>query len=117
MSRVKRGFKARRRRNRVMKNAKGFFGSRSRLFRVAQVAVMHSLVDAYKGRRLRKRYIRGLWITRIGAAAKQRGTSYSRLIGGLNKAGVQLDRKILADLAVIDPAGFTAVVKLASAIK
>jgi large subunit ribosomal protein L20 len=114
MSRVKRGFKARKRRNRVLKQAKGFFGSRSRLFRVAQVAVMHSMVDAYKGRKLRKRDMRGLWITRISAAAKQRGLSYSRLIGGLNKAGVVLDRKILADLAVADPDGFTAVTKTAA---
>ncbi len=113
MARVKRGFKARRRRNRVLKQAKGFFGSRSRLFRVAQVAVMHSMSDAYKGRKLRKRDMRRLWITRIGAAAKQRGTNYSRMMGGLAKAGVALDRKILSDLALSDPEGFTAVAEMA----
>lgn len=113
MARVKRGFKARRRRNRILKQAKGFFGSRSRLFRVAHVAVMHSMADAYVGRRLRKRDIRRLWITRINAAAKNRGTSYSRLMGGLGKAGVTLDRKILADLAVVDPDGFTAIAEVA----
>ncbi|MCP4605443.1 MAG: 50S ribosomal protein L20 [Proteobacteria bacterium] len=112
MARVKRGFKARRRRNRVLKQAKGFFGSRSRLFRVAEIAVMHSHCDAYKGRRLRKRNMRRLWITRIGAAAKQHGTNYSRLIGSLTKAGVTLNRKILADLAIADPSGFTAIVEI-----
>ncbi len=117
MARVKRGFKARRRRNRVLKKAKGFFGSRSRLFRVAQVAVMHSLTDSYIGRKQRKRVMRRLWITRIGAAAKQRGTNYSRLIGGLTKAGVILDRKILADLAISDPNGFTAVAEIATGTK
>jgi len=113
MARVKRGFKARRRRNRVMKQAKGFFGSRSRLYRIANVAVMHSLYDAYKGRKLRKRDMRRLWITRIGAAARLNGTSYSRLMGGLGKAGVILDRKILADIAVADPNGFSFVAKVA----
>ncbi len=113
MARVKRGYKARRRRNRVLKQAKGFFGSRSRLYRVANVAVMHAMSDAYKGRRLKKRNMRRLWITRIGAAAKQRGTNYSRFMGGLKKAGVVLDRKILADLAVADPSGFTKVAEIA----
>lgn len=113
MARVKRGFKARRRRRRVIRQAQGFFGSRSRLFRVADIAVMHSLTDAYQGRKLRKRDMRRLWITRIGAAARQRGTSYSSLIGGLSRAGVVLDRKILADLAVADPGGFSAVVHVA----
>jgi large subunit ribosomal protein L20 len=117
MSRVKRGFKARRRRNRVLKQAKGFFGSRSRLFKVANVAVMHSLTDAYRGRKLRKRDMRRLWITRIGAAARQQGINYSRLMGGLNKAGVVLDRKILAHLAVVDPEGFTAIAKIAQSAK
>jgi large subunit ribosomal protein L20 len=113
MARVKRGFKARRRRNRILKQAKGFFGSRSRLFKVAQVAVMHALSDAYTGRKLRKRDMRRLWITRIGAAAKLNGTSYSRFIGGLSKAGITLDRKILADLAVADPSSFTKIAEIA----
>lgn len=117
MARVKRGFKARRRRNRVMKQAKGFFGSRSRLFRVAQVAVMHSLTDAYIGRKLRKRDMRRLWITRIGAAARLRGINYSRLMGGLKNVGVDLNRKILADLAITDPDGFTALAEMAQETK
>ena len=112
MARVKRGFKARRRRNKILKQAKGFFGSRSRLFRVAKIAVMHSMRDAYIGRKLRKRDMRRLWITRIGAAAKQNGTNYSRLMGGLSKAGVELNRKILAELAVADPSAFKAVAEL-----
>jgi large subunit ribosomal protein L20 len=113
MARVKRGFKARRRRKRILKQAKGFFGSRSKLFRVAKVAVMHAMKDAYVGRKLRKRDMRRLWITRIGAAAKLNGTNYSRMMGGLTKAGVILDRKILADIAVSDPMGFTAVTEVA----
>jgi large subunit ribosomal protein L20 len=115
MPRVKRGFKARRRRNRVFKHAKGFFGSRGRLFKVAKTSVMHAWRDAYIGRRLRKRDMRGLWITRINAAARQHSLSYSRLMDGLRKANVALDRKILADLAVSDPAGFAAVADLARA--
>lgn len=115
MARVKRGFKARKRRNRVMKAAKGFFGSRSRLFKTTKVAVMHAWKDAYIGRKLRKRDMRRLWITRIGAAARLNGLSYSRMIGGLNKAGVALDRKVLADIAVADPEGFAAVARLAGA--
>lgn len=117
MSRVKRGYKARRRRNRVLKHAKGFFGSRSRLYRVAKIAVMHAWRDAYIGRRLRKRDMRRLWITRIGAASRQNGISYSKLIGGLHRANVKLDRKILAGLAVDDPEGFAAVAALAREAK
>ena len=112
MSRVKRGFKARRRRNRILKQAKGFFGSRSRSYKSAKVAVMHSLQDAYKGRRLRKRDMRGLWIQRINAAARINGLNYSRLMGGLARADVGLNRKILADLAISDPGAFSAVVEL-----
>jgi large subunit ribosomal protein L20 len=96
-----------------LKQAKGFFGSRGRLFKVARVAVMHALYDAYKCRRIYKRDMRQLWITRIGAAACGEGISYSRLIGGLKKANVELDRKILADLAVSDPGAFSAVTKIA----
>jgi large subunit ribosomal protein L20 len=113
MPRVKRGFKARRRRKRVLKQAKGFFGSRSRLYRVSVIAVMHAWRDAYIGRRRKKRDFRRLWITRIGAAARQNGLSYSKMMGGLKQANVALDRKILADLAIADPEGFAAVVELA----
>lgn len=113
MARVKRGFKARRRRNRVLKRAKGFFGSRSRLYKVAAVAVMHSLADSYIGRKLKKRNMRRLWITRIGAATRARGMSYSKFVGGLKKAGVELDRKVLADLAIADPDGFSVITKMA----
>ncbi len=112
MARVKRGFKARRRRNRILKQAKDFVGSGPRLFTSAKGAVMHSVKDAYVGRKLRKRDMRRLWITRIGAAAKINGINYSRLMGGLTKAGVELNRKILADLAVADPAAFKAVAEL-----
>jgi large subunit ribosomal protein L20 len=114
MARVKRGLKARRRRKKIIRRAKGFFGSRSRLFTISRVAVMHAWRDAYIGRRLRKRDMRRLWITRIGAAARQNGTSYSKLIGGLKKARVELDRKILADIAVADPEAFSAVVSVAA---
>jgi large subunit ribosomal protein L20 len=111
--RVKRGFKARRRRNRILKHAEGYFGSRSRLYRQAVEVVHHGWQYAYKHRKERKREFRALWISRIGAAAKMNGTSYSRLVHGLGKAKVVLDRKILADIAVRDPVGFTAVCKLA----
>jgi large subunit ribosomal protein L20 len=117
MSRVKKGFKARRRRNRVFKQAKGFFGSRSRLFKVTKMAVLHAWKDAYVGRKLRKRDMRGLWITRINAGARLHGLSYSKMIGGLKKAKIALDRKILADLAVADPEGFAKVAALARGAK
>lgn len=113
MARVKRGFKARRRRNRVFKAAKGFFGSRNRLFKVSKVAVMHAWKDAYISRRLRKRDMRRLWITRINAAARMNGLSYSKMIGGLTKASVGIDRKILSDIAIADPEGFTAIAAIA----
>ncbi|OKY74408.1 MAG: 50S ribosomal protein L20 [Desulfobulbaceae bacterium DB1] len=114
MPRVTRGFKARRRRNRVLKLAKGFVGARSRLFRTATETVDRALCYAYRDRRAKKRDFRRLWIVRIGAAAEQNGTSYSRLIGGLKNAGVELDRKVLSNLAILDPNAFTAVAKLAS---
>ena len=115
MPRAKRGFKARRRRNRIMKAAKGFHSARSRLFAYAKEVVMKSWVYAYAHRRLRKRDFRRLWIARINAAARQNGTSYSRLMHSLKVSKVDLDRKILADLAVADPAGFGAVVAGAKA--
>ena len=113
MARVTRGFKARRRRNKVLKLAKGFRGGRHRLYRSATEAVDRALNYAYRDRRNKKREFRSLWIARISAAAKQNGTSYSRLMGGLKKAGVELDRKVLSNMAILDPNAFTQVVKLA----
>jgi large subunit ribosomal protein L20 len=110
MPRAKRGFKARRRRNRILKAAKGFHSARSRLFAYAKEVVMKSWVYAYAHRRLRKRDFRRLWIARINAGARMNGTSYSRLMHSLKLSNIALDRKILADLAVSDPAGFGAVV-------
>ena len=114
MPRVRRGFKARRRRNRVLKLAKGFRGGRHRLYRTATEAVDRALCYAYRDRRTKKRDFRRLWIVRIGAAAKANNTSYSRLMGGLKKANVELDRKVLANMAILDPQAFSEVVKLAS---
>ena len=113
MARVTRGFKARRRRNKVLKLAKGFRGGRSRLYKTATEAVDRALSYAYRDRRNRKRDFRRLWITRINAAAKQNGTSYSQLMGGLKKSGVELDRKVLSNMAILDPNSFSQVVKLA----
>ena len=113
MARVTRGFKARRRRNKVLKLAKGFRGGRHRLYKTATEAVDRALSYAYRDRRNKKRNFRRLWIARIGAAAKQNGTSYSKLMGGLKKAGVELDRKVLSNMAILDPNGFSQVVKLA----
>jgi large subunit ribosomal protein L20 len=113
MPRVKRGFKARRRRNRVLKHAKGFYSARSRQFRDAVEQVHRAWADSYAHRKLKKREFRRLWIARISAAAKLNGISYSKLMGGLKGKGVELDRKVLADIAVSDPGGFTAVVEAA----
>lgn len=113
MSRVKRGFKARRRRNKVLKEAKGFTGGRRKLYRTATESVDRALKFAYRDRKVRKREFRKLWIVRINAAVREHGLNYSRFIDGLNKAQVALDRKVLADLAVSDPAGFAAVANLA----
>jgi large subunit ribosomal protein L20 len=113
MPRVTRGFKARRRRNKVLKLAKGYRGGRSRLYRTATEAVDRALCYAYRDRRNKKRNFRRLWITRINAAAHLNDTSYSRLMNGLQKAGIELDRKVLSNLAIVDPAAFTEVVKAA----
>ena len=113
MPRAKRGFKARRRRNRILKHASGFHSARSRLYAYAKEVVMKAWVYAYAHRRRRKRDFRRLWITRINAAARTNGTSYSRLMHGLKTAKVQLDRKVLSDIAIVDPAAFTRVVKTA----
>ena len=111
--RVKKGVKARRRRNRILKLAKGFRGRRKNCYKRANQAVERALDYATRDRRARKREFRSLWIVRINAAARQVGLSYSRLIAGLTKANVQVDRKILADLAWADPKGFAAIVEIA----
>jgi len=115
MPRAKGGFKTRRRRRRVLKQAEGFWGKRKSSFRVAQEAVDRALRYAYRDRRAKKRDIRSLWIIRVNAAARQNGLSYSRLIGGLNRAGVAIDRKILADLATRDAQAFAKLAELARA--
>lgn len=114
MPRVTRGFKARRRRNKVLTLAKGFRGGKHRLFRTAAEAVDRALCYAYRDRRVKKREFRQLWIARINAAAKQNGVSYSRLINGLSKSSIELDRKVLSNLAIVDPNAFTAVVRAAA---
>lgn len=113
MPRVKRGNKARKRRKKVLKLAKGFFGSRSKLFRPANQAVMKSLQYAYRDRRNKKRNFRRLWITRINAASRQEGLSYSRFINGLKQADIEINRKMLADLAVNDKDAFKDLVDIA----
>ncbi len=115
MPRVKRGFKARRRRKKILKLAKGFTGGRRRQYRQARETVERSLVYAYRDRRTRKRMFRRLWNVRINAAARHNGLSYSKLIHGLTQAQVAIDRKMLAALAVHDPQAFTAVVNVAKA--
>ncbi|SRR6056297_27700 len=113
MPRIKRGNKARNRRKKVLKLAKGYFGSRSKLYRPANQAVMKSLHYAYRDRRNKKRNFRRLWITRINAAARKEGLSYSRFINGLKQADVEIDRKMLADLAVNDENAFSDLVSAA----
>lgn len=113
MSRIKRSVNARKRRRKVLKMAKGFFGARSRLIRTATEAVNKAMKYAYRDRRVRKREFRQLWIARINASATINGLTYSRLIDGMKKAGIELDRKILAELAVNDPQGFAQVVAIA----
>lgn len=117
MTRVKRGNVARKRRKKILKLAKGFRGSHSTLFRTANQQVMKALRNAYRDRKKRKRDFRRLWITRINAAVRQHGMSYSQFIGNLKKADVQLNRKMLAQMAVLDPAGFSKIAELASIAK
>lgn len=112
--RVKRGFKAKRRRKKILKLAKGHRGGRSKLFRTAADAVDKALMYAYRDRKARKRDFRKLWITRINAAARMNDLSYSKFIHGLKLAGVNLDRKVLAELAISDPSGFAQIANLAS---
>ncbi|HVI22607.1 MAG: 50S ribosomal protein L20 [Myxococcales bacterium] len=113
--RVKRGFKARRRRNRVLKLASGFRGRRKNCFKRAVEAVERAMMQSARSRRVRRRDFRSLWIVRINAAARMSGLSYSKLIAGLRKAKVELDRKVLADIALADPAAFAAIAKRAAA--
>jgi large subunit ribosomal protein L20 len=115
MPRVKRGVVAHRRHKKVLKQAKGYYGARSRIFRVAKQAVTKAGQYAYRDRRQRKRQFRALWITRINAQSRANGLSYSRLINGLKKADIALDRRVLADLAVHDKPAFTAIVEQAKA--
>ena len=115
MARVKRGVVANRRHKKVLKAAKGYYGARSRVFRVAKQAVIKAGQYAYRDRRQRKRQFRALWITRINAQSRANGLSYSRLINGLKKADIALDRRVLADLAVHDKPAFAAIVEQAKA--
>jgi large subunit ribosomal protein L20 len=115
MARVKRGLMTRKRHNRVLEAAKGYYGARHRQFKLAKEAVMHAGQHAYRDRRVRKREFRSLWITRINAACRLNGISYSRFINALTKSGVEVDRKILADLAVSDAAAFAQLVAQAQA--
>ena len=113
MARIKGALATRKRRKKVLKLAKGYFGAKSKLFKTAKEAVMKSGNYAYIGRRLKKRDFRRLWITRISAAAKLNGLNYSKFMNGLNKAGVTINRKMLADMAHNDPAAFKALAELA----
>jgi large subunit ribosomal protein L20 len=115
MARVKRAVNSKKHRRAVLEQAQGYYGNRSRSFRSANEAVMHALQYAYRDRRARKGDFRQLWIQRINAAARANGTSYSRLMAGLRRAEVVVDRKVLADLAVADPAAFSQLVVLSSA--
>ncbi|TGN39870.1 MULTISPECIES: 50S ribosomal protein L20 [Marinobacter] len=115
MARVKRGVVARRRHKKIMNQAKGYYGARSRVYRVAKQAVIKAGQYAYRDRRNRKRAFRALWIARINAGARANGLSYSRLIAGLKKANVEIDRKVLADLAMNEQQAFSAVVETAKA--
>ena len=115
MARVKRGVQTRRRHKKILKLAKGYYGARSRSFRVAKQAVIKAGQYAYRDRRQRKRQFRALWIARINAGARINGLSYSRFIAGLKKASIEIDRKVLADLAVNEKAAFAAIVEKAKA--
>ncbi len=112
--RIKRSTHRKDRRKKILKLAEGYWGGKSRLHRIAKLQVEKSLQYAYRDRKQRKRHFRSLWITRINAAARQHGTSYSAFISGLKSAGIELDRKVLADLAVRDPQAFGRLVELAN---
>jgi len=115
MARVKRGVVARRSHKKILKQAKGYYGARSRIFRVAKQAVIKAGQYAYRDRRVKKRNFRALWITRINAQSRACGLSYSRLIAGLKKSNIELDRRVMADLAVHDKPAFAAIVEKAKA--
>jgi large subunit ribosomal protein L20 len=115
MPRVKRGTKRRQYRRKILKRASGYFLTKSKLYQAAEEAVERGLKFAYRGRKEKKRQFRSLWIVRINAAAKQNGLSYSQFINGLKKSGVELDRKVLADIAVNDPAAFASLASQAKA--
>ncbi len=115
MPRVKGGPKSRRRRKKILKLAKGYVGGRGRLYRAARETVERALTFAYRDRRVRKREFRNLWVTRINAAARLNGLSYTQFMKGLKQAGVELDRKILADLAVFDKSAFSQIAEFAKA--
>lgn len=115
MPRIKRGVTARRRHKKILDRAKGYYGARSRVYRVAKQSVIKAGQYAYRDRRQRKRQFRALWITRINAASRANGLSYSRLIAGLRRAAIGLDRRVLADLAVHDKSAFAAIVEKARA--
>lgn len=115
MARVKRGVIAKASHKKILDKAKGYYGARRKVFRVAKQAVIKAGQYAYRDRRQRKRQFRALWITRINAAARMNGLSYSRLMNGLKKADIEIDRKVLADIAVHDPDGFTAIAETAKA--
>ena len=115
MARVKKGVNAHKRHKKILKQAKGFYGSRHKIFTAANPAVMRALRSAQMGRKLRKREYRSLWITRINAAARANDISYSRLMNGLKVAGIEVNRKMLSEMAIHDPAGFTKMVELAKA--
>ena len=115
MPRVKRAVHARKKRAKVLDQAKGYYGRKKSSYRFAKEQVEHSLVYAYRDRKAKKRTMRRLWITRINAGARQHGLSYNQFISGLKTAGIELDRKVLADLAVADPAAFTAIAEQAKA--
>ena len=115
MARIKGATMTRKRRNKVMKMAKGYYGSKSSLFKTAKQAVMKSGQYAYVGRKQKKRDFRRLWITRISAACKMNGMNYSSFMNGLNKAGIELNRKMLSEIAIADPAAFTTLTEKAKA--
>jgi large subunit ribosomal protein L20 len=115
MARIKGAMMTRKRRNKTLKLAKGYFGAKSKHFKMAKQAVMKSGQYAYIGRKQKKRDFRKLWITRISAAAKMNGMNYSTFMNGVNKAGINLNRKMLSEIAISDPAGFTAIAEKAKA--
>ena len=115
MPRVKRGVQAHAKHKKVLKSAKGYYGARRKVYRVAKQAVIKAGQYAYRDRRQRKRQFRALWIARINAGARENGLSYSRMMNGLKKAGVEIDRKLLADLAIFDKPAFTALAEQAKA--